>query len=55
MTEQVLKVLSKLDERKYPEYYLGNTRTAKSNKLVFCCSMVNTYRYISLHIVTQCR
>ena len=29
MMEQVLKVLGKLDERKYPEYNLGNTRTAK--------------------------
>ena len=29
MTEQVLKVLGKLDKPKYPEYNLGNTRTAK--------------------------
>ena len=33
MTEQVLKVLGKLGERKYLEYNLPNTRTAKLNIL----------------------
>ena len=31
MTEQVVKVLGKLDQRKYLEYNLGNTSTAKLN------------------------
>ena len=43
MKEQVLKVLGKLEEQKYPEYNLGNTRTAKLNvclnKLGPCLSM----------------
>ena len=36
MTEQVLKVFGKLDERKYLEYNLGNTWTAKLNTLFGC-------------------
>ena len=36
MAEQVVKVLGKLDKRKYPEYNLGNTRTAKLNILFGC-------------------
>ena len=41
MTEQVLKVLGKLDERKHPEYNLGNTRIAKLN--IFLYIIYNVY------------
>ena len=36
ISEQVLKVLGKLDELKYPEYNLGYTWTAKLNILFGC-------------------
>ena len=41
--EQVVKVLGKLDERKYPEYNLGNTRMAKLNILfwLYLWSIIN--------------
>ena len=40
MTVQVVRVLGKLDKWKYPEYNLGNTRTAKLNNKYSVVSFV---------------